>query len=269
MQNHMGPAPQDLQDVQLKFKQYLMQQKADIASHIVSTDDLANDVRLEIYGNAYVSRLIEVLQKDYTALFEMLGEEQFNELASAYIDAYPSTHPSLRFFGKQMADYLLNHPSYAPHPYLYELARFEWGFTDAFDASDSAVMTESDAALLPADAWSTLHFGFHPSIQLIPYEWNILPIWQAIQQEHDIPAPVQLVDQEVCLIWRQGLQTQYRTLDAGEARGLTLLLQGASFPELCEALAAQSEVPEQVPIRAASLLKGWLAAGLITEFLAS
>lgn len=267
MSGRHDSAPQDLQDVQVKFKQYLMQSQTAIAEHIVSTSDLTNDIRLAIYGNAYVSRLIEVLQKDYTALLAILGEEQFNQLAREYIDVYPSMHPSLRFFGKHMESFLYNQKKYASHPYLYELARFEWGFTDAFDARDSEIKTEHDAALVPPDAWPGLGFSFHASLQLIPYQWNILSIWQAIQQEKSIPEPIHLPEPEICLIWRHNLQTQYRTLEEDEKELLPAAMQGANFSDLCVILTEQNDIAEQVPMRAASLLKSWLAAGLIKDFI--
>ena len=260
-------SPQQLLDIQQKFKHYLTQQQTAIVQHIVSTDDLSNDERLAIYGNAYTARLIEVLQKDYSAILAILGEAQFQDLALAYIDRHPSTHPSLRFFGKAMSDFLQTHPDYTGYPYLSELAQFEWGFTDAFDARDVDTKSESDAAQVPPEAWPVLEFMFHPSLQLIPYRWNILPIWQAMQEQVDIPEPVLLGDSELCLIWRQELKTQYRTLDEDEKQLLPAAMNGANFSDLCELLAETVDVAEQVPMRAASLLKSWLAAGLIHEFI--
>lgn len=262
--NHKSP--RQLLDIQQKFKHYLMLEQTAIAEHIVSTDDLTKDVRLAIYGNAYYSRLIEVLQKDYSALCAVLGETHFQQLASDYINKYPSTHPSLRYFGRAMPEYLQNHPSYAGKQHLHELAQFEWGFTDAFDARDVDIKTEHDAAMVPPEAWPVLGFEFHPSLQLIHYQWSIITIWQALQQDRPLPEPVLLPEPEICLIWRHELKTQYRTLDEDEKLLLPAAMKGANFSGLCELLTAHIDEAEQVPMRAASLLKSWLVSGLVQDF---
>ena len=67
-------------------------------------------------------------------------------------------------------------------------------------------------------------------------------------------------------MWRNNLTTQYRSLEADEAAALSVALSGSNFSEICSALAAEIDDQEQVPMTAASFLKGWLAAGMLTQF---
>ena len=69
---------------------------------------------------------------------------------------------------------------------------------------------------------------------------------------------------QVCLVWRHELMTQYRVLDADEAAALEAARGGTDFAGLCELLLEWQDDDTQVAVRAVSLLKGWLAAGLIT-----
>ncbi|MGH8179286.1 MAG: DNA-binding domain-containing protein, partial [Steroidobacter sp.] len=64
------------------------------------------------------------------------------------------------------------------------------------------------------------------------------------------------------LIWRQNFKTNYRSLSNAEAEVLDLLIGGGSFETMCDALCATCEADE-VPLRAAALLKGWIADGLL------
>jgi hypothetical protein len=66
-------------------------------------------------------------------------------------------------------------------------------------------------------------------------------------------------------MWRDELMTQYRSLEADEAVALSAAHAGANFTEICSALATEIGDQEQVPMKAASLLKGWLAAGMLTR----
>jgi hypothetical protein len=64
------------------------------------------------------------------------------------------------------------------------------------------------------------------------------------------------------MLWRQVLTTRYRSLDVSEASALDAMVDGGDFAELCDLLCSW-HAPEDVPLKAASTLKGWLAGGLI------
>lgn len=265
MNDNSQASPQGLQMLQTSFMDYLLHEQDAIVSHIDSTASLSSDVRLAIYGNGYFARLIEVLEKDFTALFAVLGEEAFSRLAVAYINAHPSTNPSLRLFGQHMTDFLEQHAGLDNRDYLVELARLEWCFTDAFDAADVPVATEVDAASVPPEEWPVLSMIFHPSIQLFDYRWNILPTWQALREEEPLPAPQQLPAQYTGLVWREELMTRYRTLEPDEAAVLPVVMQGGNFSDLCEVLVPWCEDVDAIPMQAATLLKTWLNSGMVSE----
>jgi hypothetical protein len=66
-------------------------------------------------------------------------------------------------------------------------------------------------------------------------------------------------------MWRDELRTQYRSLQADEEVARSAALAGANFTEICSALATELNDQEQTPMKAASYLKGWLAAGMLTQ----
>ena len=65
------------------------------------------------------------------------------------------------------------------------------------------------------------------------------------------------------LIWREQLVTRFRSMQIDEQRSFDAMCEGGHFNEVCEALAPlMSE--DEVPLRIASLLKGWITQGLIS-----
>jgi len=253
-----------LTKLQSEFKQYLMLETGHISDHIDSSEELSNDFRLAIYANAYRMRLIEALEKDYPAVFYLLGEDAFAKTALAYISAYPSKHPSLRWFGQHFAKFFLHEAEFESMPYISELAKLEWLLVEAFDAKDVSTIQESDVANVPAEAWPSLVLHFHPSVHIFQYHWNIIPIWQAEKNESIPPQPVMLDSGEVCLVWRHKLETRYRTLEADEALVAGQMLQGEDFSVMCESLSTVVTA-EEVAMKAAGLLKSWVNDGLIRD----
>lgn len=239
----------------------------EVLAEICSTPSFSNVDRMAIYGNAYYARLIETLAGDYEAIHTLLGDEEFEKLCRHYIHTYPSKYFTLRWFGQFMAEYLRHNEPYSQHEYLVEMAKFEWTFTDAFDAQDIFAVTESDITQIPLEAWPTLIVRFHPSVHCFDYQWNILPIWKAIKDDEEVPELQKLGSIETCLIWRQELTTRYRTLEENESLLLKAAIAGKNFADWCELLLNAGEAADEVPMVAASILKTWIGSGMVCEFL--
>jgi len=220
-------------------------------------------VQLAVYAHAYRARLHETLESDFPALAAILGADGFAGLADRYIDAHPSGGYSLRSFGARLPDYLAAHPPGGPAGPLPELARFEWALAEAFDAADDPVATEQAVASLPPDDWPDLTLVFHASLHRLDFSWNVPALWKALTGDEP-PSACREPQPVAWLVWRQALITRFRSLAPEEALALDTARRGADFGELCEALTTVV-APAQVPLRAASMLKGWMGAGLVSH----
>jgi hypothetical protein len=254
-----------LKELQNAFKRNVVNGDEEFGKYINSTEAVSSDVRLAIYGNAYFARLEEALESDYEILKKLLGDDVFEEVCMAYTHKYPSHYYSLRWFGQDFPTFLGYQPESGEHHWPAEMAQLEWSFVGAFDAADAVAMTEADAAAVPPEAWAELTIKFHPSVRTMDIWWNTLPRWRAAKNAETVPEPVRLSEPAQCLLWRNELITQYRSMEADEAIALLAALAGANFSELCGALAEEMQDQEMVPMKAAGFLKTWLAAGMITE----
>lgn len=250
--------------LQNKFQDYLLDSKNDIYSDVIETTKVSTDVRLSIYGEAYRLRLLEALATSYPVMKIYLGHEQFEELGYKYIARYPSHFRSIRWFGDRLEFFLKDNAPYSNFPYLSELAKVEWTMTLVFDAPDSDVATVESLGAIPPESWVDMRLLIHPSARLVKVEWNIVPIWQAISKEE---TPTELLQSEQpinWIFWRKDLMNYYCSLTDDEASAIDAVLKGFSFGEICEVL-CQWINEDDVAMRAASLLKGWLSASLIAD----
>lgn len=256
-----------LNDWQRQLESYLLGDDAEAMQALLPQlrdgPTLSGAGGLRIYHNAYRARLLETLRGDYPTLHAWLGDDQFDGLARAYLNAHPPSHFSLRWLGRDLASFVEAYLVAEQAAPLAELARLEWAFTLAFDAADATPLSLADVAALPADAWPQLRVAAHPSLQRLACRYNSLALWRVAKDGAELPDSQALAQEELCLVWRQDLVCQYRALAADEAAALQAMLAGATFAELCERLAVQDG--ERAPALAAAWLKQWLQDGLLRQ----
>lgn len=217
---------------------------------------------LDVYGNAYGFRLIDALSENFPSVHTLLGDDDFYKMAYAYIEAYPSGHFSLRYFGHELEAFLKNYSSDAP--VLVEMARFEWALRKGFDAQDIETLSMVSLQQVPIESWGELQFKFHPSVSRLDLEWNTPQLWSAIDEETDPVPPEKLDYPYAWLLWRKELLTYYRSLDVDEAWALDSAFNGANFADLCEGVCEWID-PEHAPGRVAGFLSQWLTDELLIE----
>jgi len=252
-----------------------------IRARVLDTRKAGRDVLLDVYRDAYALRLIEALQTDYPGLYAMAGAADFDTMARAYIAARPSRFPSVRWFGRDLADFLAATPPFSTTLAAAEMARFEWALGEAFDAEDAVPLTFDDVVRLPADAWRTLRFAFVPSLRRATLRYQAPQAWlrrsEVAAGDLDVPSASHpgALDSAFWpgvdwLIWRTApdAETQFRSMDPDEAWMFDCARAGAAFPELCDGLTAfappaDDDTATWAAQRAAGLLRAWIDTGCI------
>lgn len=253
-----------LAQLQTDFQQYLLSGDARTAEpHVIGTTRVPVATRLSIYGGAYVSRLTEALASNYPALASLLGEEDFRQLGEAYVRAHDSPYFSIRYYGEGLAGFLATHPDYVQIPVLEELARWEWVMRAVFDAADATCLRHEILQVIRPEQWAQLRFVWHPSVARLDLKWNVPQLWRAVTDEAPQPQLAYQEEPEGWLLWREDLTTYFRSLTGIERVAFDAARKGWPFGELCELVCAEVG-PAQAPAQAATLLRGWIEAGLIT-----
>src|SRR5271163_4495362 len=107
-----------LRQLQRELQRDLLGDHSGIATAIVDAPPLPAEARLAIYRHAYRVRLIDALDDTHSALHKLLGDETFESLAELFIVAHPSVHRSIRWYGRELADFLTECPPFADQPIL-------------------------------------------------------------------------------------------------------------------------------------------------------
>ncbi|MEO8154504.1 MAG: DNA-binding domain-containing protein [Rhizobacter sp.] len=222
---------------------------------------------LRIYQQAYTARLLAALRDNLGVLPRAMGDEAFDALGMAYLQAHPSSHPSIRWFGHALAEFMAQQPDLVPHPAFVDLARMEWALRSAFDAADAPTLSAASVAARAPEHWPDWVLRFQPSAQVLPLSWRVEPAWRALQAADDDEPELEEPEagQHLLLVWRPQLETRWRSVSAEiEALLLPAAMQGSSFSALCER-AAQQVGEAQAAAAVVGALRQWIAEGLLAE----
>ncbi|WP_320153256.1 DNA-binding domain-containing protein [uncultured Tolumonas sp.] len=218
-----------------------------------------------IYQQAYQLRLAEALQYNYPALYQLLGDEEFFLLSGRYRQQYPSSHPSIRWFGAQLSEFLRDHNPYSAIPLFGELAQFEWALRHTIDAADTHSLTSTELQNIHPQAWGKLQIKTHPALSMFHFNWNTTQVWQALEFEHEPPQP-ESADSH-WIIWRKhDFTTVWRSCLEMESFALMALQSGMELAELCCVLEEHSppEEAHELPLQVANWLFGWLEQNIVS-----
>ncbi|MEJ6004895.1 DNA-binding domain-containing protein [Paucibacter sp. AS339] len=227
---------------------------------------LRGEAGLAVYQAAYLARLLSALRDNYAVLHLAMGDEAFEALGLAYAAAHPSAQPSIRWFGHALAEFMASEEAGAlSHPALLDFARMDWALRAAFDGPDAPPLAFERLAALAPEAWPSLRFTLHPTVQLLTLDWAIEAAWLALRAEQaNGPAPEHRPHN--LLVWRQGLETRWRSLEACEAALIAALQAPHSFESIC-CLAAQFVGEAGAAAAVVRALQAWVAQGLLADAL--
>jgi hypothetical protein len=261
----MSQGKPTLAGLQQAFQAYVHQPEklAGIVDGIQSDARLPAEERLGIYERAYRLRLQEALTGDYPGLRALAGDEDFESICLDYIAAQPSTFYNMRWFGGTLPQFLRESGAWRDVRMAAEMADFEWALVTAFDAPNDPVLQVDEIGKVAPDDWPEMRFQPHASVQRVDMQWQIVPVWQAAKDEVDAEVPERNEEPTRWIIWRSELKTLFRSMEADEAAAFDALRVGACFAEICQLLMQWHE-EGVVAGRAATLLKQWTLAGMLT-----
>ncbi|MDH5264424.1 MAG: DUF2063 domain-containing protein, partial [Betaproteobacteria bacterium] len=113
----------------------------------------------------------------------------------------------------------------------------------------------ADLAQLDEEDWAGARLAIHPSVSMAVFDWNVLPVWHALDQG-EAPPPAQRLERPTAhLFWRSGLASRFRSLDFAEFEALRDLAAGIPFAAVCERVS---------PDQAGAWLRAWAGDELLT-----
>jgi hypothetical protein len=216
--------------------------------------------RIDIYANAYFYRLLDCLGEEFPATLAVVGSDNFAVLARDYLLRYPPSEPSIIHVGRYLPSFLRNHRLAEQWRFIAELARLERIILDVFHARDAPALDVEAIRRIPPQQWPGLKLRAHPAVEIVHGEWRVADVLSAVESGDDWSEPGH--QNTAVIVWRQDAQVHYRDLQEVEARALALILEGATFGAICEAIAVDPEQPDQTAL-IGQLLARWLTDEII------
>jgi len=246
-----------LREIQLDLAAALKGRPSAFATRIIS-DRIPAGARTEVYLNQYRGSLMAALSTSFPVTRLLVGDAYFAQAARAYVLREPPRNPRLYAYGDGFPAFLGDLPDLAGHPYMPDVAAFEWAMQAAYHAPDAAALDPGSlddpqqmaaACLLP-----------HPSLHLLRSRWPVTAIWQVHQPGGE---PIESIDlrqgAQAVAVWRQDLVACWRVLTPAEAALLDALRQGVPLGDAARNAAAAGELDFTASF-------GWmLEAGLFRE----
>jgi hypothetical protein len=137
---------------------------------------------LEVYQEDYQARLTEALKNTYSAIYSIIGEEDFQRLSLDYIKSYPSKSCDLDDYGNNFSFFITTHSLCDDYLFLSELAHFEWNFREIFHLEQ--VVGADSAALAVALSEVERLVQLVKSVRVFDYHYSITSLYQLKENEN-------------------------------------------------------------------------------------
>ncbi len=165
-------------------------------------------VATAIYRNNVLKGFSEGLKNIYGAIFLLIGEACFREIAHVYCRAVPSLSEDRNAYGDRLPAFLARHPLTRALAYLPDMARLEWACHEAYQAANQAVDN-----------------GLHASVRLVESDYPLMALWQLCQHpDTEETLDLDTLSGDRVMIARPQEVVLMRSVSAGEAAWFRSLL---------------------------------------------
>jgi len=253
-----------LQELQSLFQRRILEGCAGIEAELRDSEDEDFPARLGTYTEGYRIRLLEALETTYPGLKATLGEAEFERTLRQFIEAVPSTHYSIRYYGETLGDFIVATRTETGAEVLRELARWEWLLAEVFDAPDDRPVGSERLTAIAPESWPLVAFVLRASVRSVAISSNAVQWWRWAREGGDKPSAFETAPAANWRVWRQGVRILFRSMDTAESAALAVASEGGTFGEMCEAIGGEVGAAD-APLRAASILNCWFADEIIAD----
>ena len=216
---------------QTVFHAGLLNPEAPVPEGLIDGQNRPAGRRYGVYRNNVTVSLREALAEGFPAIVSLIGPENFDHVARAYLRQSPPTSPLMMQYGAGLPDFIAGLEQLNHLPYLADVARIDVAMRQSYHAADSIGIDPAALQALDEDTLLNTRFSFAPSMILLRSQWPAGAIWHFALRGGDKP---QGAAQDV-LILRAEYDPEPFVLGIGAADVLTALQTGTPFGASLEA----------------------------------
>src|SRR5262249_23011925 len=147
-----------LRELQERIASQLFATGSEPLSDWIRSDGISASARLEVYRNNLHAGLTKTLGLEFPVIRRLLGEEDFRQVALAFLARHPSRSGDLHRVGAPFGCFLRTQFVETEYLYLADVARLEWAYQECLVAEDSDCLDPRTLRNIPTDAYGNLRF---------------------------------------------------------------------------------------------------------------
>lgn len=212
----------------------------EIPHNILSAQNYAANVAVEIYRNNYFGNLHDALAGAYPVVKQLVGDDFFRFMARKFAESFPSRFGNLHHHGEALAEFLTTFVLAQTVPYLADVAALEWACHAAYFAEDEADFNVLKLAEISPDDYPNLQLKINPACRILRSRYPISEIWRAHQLAASCDFHIEL-DSGSCiaLVYRKDDVVLIEDIDASFADWLQDIQNGTSMGMATDATLAR------------------------------
>jgi hypothetical protein len=187
--------------------------------------------RYGVYRNNVTVSLRDALAEGFPSIVKLIGRDNFDHVARAYLRQSPPTSPLMMHYGADLPKFIASLTQLTHLPYLCDVARIDVAMRQSYHSADSASIDPAALQTLDEDALLASRMTFAPSMILLRAQWPAGSIWRYTMRGDNKPTGTA----EDVLILRAEYDPEPLVLGTGAADVLTALINGTAFGEAVDA----------------------------------
>lgn len=216
---------------QATFRSGLLTPSAPVPDGLTDAQDRPAGRRYGVYRNNVTVSLREALAEGFPSLVRLIGRENFDHVARAYLRGSPPDSPLMMQYGAGFPDFIAGLEQLRHLPYLPDVARIDVAMRQSYHAADSTGIDPAALQALDEDSLLAAIFTFAPSMILLRSDWPAGSVWRYTLRGGEKPKATA----EDTLILRAEYDPEPHVLGPGAANVLTALQAGEAFGTAIEA----------------------------------
>lgn len=223
----------------------------------------------EVYANAYLQRLTEVLRGAYPVLHSVIGPREFNRLVQKYLKSHHPSHYSVKFAGASVKDFaglaVAADQCGIDRQLLIDLVTLEWTVYDLSDAVglpgklDRSVLTK-----INPERWAGVRFRFQPTVVCLPVQYRVDQTIEAFRKNQTPPPPP--AEPVSLLVYRDEDEVTWAPVSDLEIALYKGIQENLAFEKCCTLYQSRlGESIEETVFKAVAIIGDWLDQGIIDQ----
>lgn len=233
--------------------------------HIAGNSRLSPAEQLEIYREQFWLRHTGSLVEDFPGLGGILGQEEWQKLAEAYLSQVSSGSFTLRDLGARLPEVIAGAGWLSHQALCLDMARLELAYIDAFDAPDTMPLAPERLASIPEESFADARLVIAPCVRLLSLRYPVADLRRRLRAESDEPVAIPEAQPQQLVVYRRELRLWDMPLSPVASAFLAALMARQPLGKAAELAATSAEAEAELAEHIGAWLQEWSAKALICD----